>query len=179
AIDHCGNTSTASRTVTWIADVTPPVLTTGGTSTSLGCNPSTGDINNALGTATATDGCSTPTVSSTDGSVVSNDCDREQTRTFKAIDHCGNTSTASRTVSWIADLTPPVLTTGGTTTSLGCNPSAGDINDALGTATATDACGNPSVSSTDGSVSSNGCNRSQTRAFTAKDGCNNTSTSSR
>jgi hypothetical protein len=30
-------------------------------------------------------------------------------------------------------------------TSLGCNPSAGDINGALGTATATDACGVPTV----------------------------------
>jgi hypothetical protein len=81
---------------------------------------------------------------------------RTQTRTWTARDFCGNTSTASRTVTWIADLTPPVLTTGGTGTSLGCNPSAGDINGALGTATATDACGIPTVSSSDGSVTSDG-----------------------
>ncbi len=111
----CGNTSTASRTVSWIEDVTPPVLTTGGTGTSLGCNPSCrSDINGALGTATATDACGVPTVSQSDGSVVSNGCVRTQTRTFTARDACSNTSTASRTVTWIADITPPYITTGGT-----------------------------------------------------------------
>ena len=179
ARDACGNTSTASRTVTWISDVTPPVLTTGGTSTSLGCNPSASDINAALGTATATDACGVPTVSSSDGTVTSNGCNRSQTRTWTARDACGNTSTASRTVTWISDVTPPVLTTGGTSTSLGCNPSASDINAALGTATATDACGVPTVSSSDGTVTSNGCNRSQTRTWTARDACGNTSTASR
>src|SRR4030095_5899492 len=147
ARDACGNTSTASRTATWTADLTAPTLTTGGTGTSLGCNPSAGDINGALGTASATDACSTPTVTSSDGSVGSTGCNRTQTRTFTAIDHCGNTSTASRTVTWIEDLTPPTLTTGGTSSSLGCNPSAGDINGALGTATATDACSTPKVTS--------------------------------
>ncbi len=179
AIDACGNTATASRTVTWTADVTPPVLTTGGGSLTLGCNPSAGDINGSLGTATATDACGVPTVSSSDGSVTSNGCSRSQTRTFTARDACGNTATASRTVTWTADITAPVITTGGTGTTLGCNPSAGDINGALGTATATDACGVPTVSSSDGSVTSNGCSRSQTRTFTARDACGNTATASR
>ena len=73
-------------------------------------------------------------------------CNRSQTRTLTAIDACGNTSTASRTVTWIAVPNPPaIITTGGTSTTLGCNPSAGDINAALGTATATDACSTPTV----------------------------------
>src|SRR5213075_2405462 len=182
ARDGCGNTSTASSTVTWTADTTPPTLTTGGTGTSLGCNPSAGDINGALGTASATDACSTPTVSASDGSVQSNGCSRTQTRTWTARDACGNTSTASRTVNWIADLTPPTLTTGGTVANganLGCNPTAGDINGALGTASATDACSTPTVTSSDGAVSSDGCSRSQTRTFRAIDACGNTSTASR
>src|SRR5688572_23160273 len=179
AVDACNNIATASRTVTWTADNTALVLTTGGTTTTLGCNPAASDINNALGTATATDACATPTVSSSDGSVTSNGCSRSQTRTFTGRDACGNSATASRTVTWTADVTAPVLTTGGTTTTLGCNPTASDINNALGTATATDACGVPTVSSSDGSVSSNGCSRSQTRTFTARDFCGNTSTASR
>jgi hypothetical protein len=109
ARDGCGNTSTAARTVTWTADVTPPVITTGGTTTTLGCNPSAGDINGALGTATATDACGVPTLSSNDGNVTSDGCGRSQTRTWTARDACGNTSTASRTVTWTADLTSPVL----------------------------------------------------------------------
>jgi hypothetical protein len=125
AIDACGNTSTASRTVTWTSDNTPPVITTGGTTTTLGCNPTSGDINGALGTATATDGCGTPTLSAgSDGTVGSNGCSRSQTRTWTARDACGNTSTASRTVTWTSDNTPPVITTGGTTTTLGCNPTS-------------------------------------------------------
>ena len=169
ARDACGNTSTASRTVTWTSDNTPPVITTGGTTTTLGCNPTAGDINGALGTATATDGCGTPTVSAgSDGTVGSNGCIRTQTRTWTAIDACGNTSTASRTVTWTSDNTPPVITTGGTTTTLGCNPTTGDINGALGTATATDGCGTPTVSAgSDGTVGSNGCIRTQTRTWTA------------
>src|SRR4030095_2154439 len=179
ARDACGNTSTASRTATWTADVTAPTLTTGGGSLTLGCNPSAGDINGALGTASATDACSTPTVTSSDGSVQSNGCSRSQTRTWTARDACGNTSTASRTATWTADVTAPTLTTGGSSLTLGCNPSAGDINGALGTASATDACGNPTVTSSDGSVTSDGCSRSQTRTFRAIDACGNTSTASR
>jgi hypothetical protein len=179
ARDGCGNTATVSRTVTWTADITPPVITTGGTSTSLGCNPSANDIGAALGTATATDACGVPTLSQSDGSVSSNGCGRSQTRTWTARDACGNTSTASRTVTWTADVTPPVITTGGGSLTLGCNPSAGDINTSLGTATATDACGVPTVTQSDGPVGSEGCSRSQTRTFTARDACGNTATASR
>ncbi len=179
AKDGCNNTSTASRTVTWTSDLTPPAITTGGSSLTLGCNPSAGDINASLGTATATDACGAPTISVSDSPVTSNGCSRSQTRTWTAIDACNNTSTASRTVTWTADLTPPTITTGGGTLTLGCNPSAGDINSSLGTATATDACGAPTISVSDSPVSSNGCSRSQTRTWLAIDGCNNTSTASR
>src|SRR5204863_2318937 len=161
ATDACGNTSTASRTISWIADLTAPTLTTGGTvanGANLGCNPTTGAIDGALGTATATDACSNPTVSAPSDSPVSSEgCTRTQTRKWTARDACGNTSTASRTISWIADITPPTLTTGGTATSLGCNPSASDINARLGNATATDAGSNPTVTPGDSPVSSDGC----------------------
>src|SRR5258705_363900 len=179
ARDACGNTSTASRTATWTADVTPPTFTTGGGSLTLGCNPSQSDINGALGTASATDACGNPTVTSSDGAVQSNGCSRSQTRTWTARDACGNTSTAARTATWTSDNTAPTLITGGTGTSLGCNPSAGDINGALGTASATDACGTPTVTSSDGAVGSDGCSRTQTRTWTARDACGNTSTASR
>ena len=69
---------------------------------------------------------------------------RSQTRTFTAIDACGNTATITRTVTWTDDLTPPVFTGNYTDVTLGCNPTA-DINAALGSATATDACGTPTV----------------------------------
>ncbi len=179
AIDECGNMSTCNQQINWSEDHTGPAISTGGTGPALGCNPSAGDINAALGTASASDGCSTPTITQSDGSVSSNGCGRSQTRTWTARDACGNTSSASRTATWTADVTAPVITAGGTTTTLACNPSAGDINGALGTATATDACATPTVTSSDGSIGSNGCGRSQTRTFTARDACGNTATASR
>lgn len=160
-------------------DRIPAVISSGGNSLALGCNPSASNINAALGTATATDNCSTPTLSSSDGSVVSTSCNRSQTRTWTAVDGCGNVTTSSRTATWTADLTGPTITTGGSNPALGCNPSAAAINAALGTATATDACSTPTISSSDGVVISNGCSRSQTRTWTARDACGNTSTSAR
>src|SRR6185503_3937406 len=179
ARDACGNTATTSRTVNWTSDNTPPTITANGTGTSLGCNPSANDIGLALGSASATDACGTTTVTSSDGSVTSDGCNRSQTRTFTARDGCGNTATTSRTVTWKADTTPPTITANGTGTSLGCNPAASDINLALGSASATDACGPTTVTSSDGNVTSDGCSRSQTRTFTARDGCGNTATTSR
>ena len=45
-----------------------------------------------------------------------------QTRTFTATDGCNNTSTTSRTVRWIADVTPPAFTGSYADVNLGCNP---------------------------------------------------------
>src|SRR5205085_1409166 len=141
------NTSTASRTVSWTFDVTAPTITATGTTTTLGCNPMAADIDAALGTATATDNCGTPTLTSTDNTVSSSGCDRTETRTWTATDGCGNSSTESRTVSWTYDVTAPVITATGTTATLGCNPTATDIDAALGSAVATDNCGTPTLTS--------------------------------
>src|SRR5204863_2614486 len=103
------------------------------------------------------DACGTPTVSSSDGSVVSDGCARSQTRTFTARDACGNTSTTSRTATWTSDNTAPVLTATGGSLSLGCNPTTGDINGALGSASASDDCCTPATYTSHISVVGNGC----------------------
>src|ERR1051326_2325328 len=127
------------------------MITATGTTLTLGCNPSAADIEAALGTATATDTCSgSATVVPNDSPVTSTGCTSSQTRTFSAADACGKSSTASRTVTWTVDMTGPVITATGTTLTLGCNPSAADIEAALGTATATDTCsGNAEVTPND------------------------------
>jgi hypothetical protein len=174
AIDACNNSSTVSRTVTWTDDITPPVFTGTYTTVSLGCNPASPST--SLGSATATDVCGATTISSSDGAIVTNGCDRTQTRTFTAIDACNNSSTTSRTVTWTVDLTPPTFTGSSANASLGCNPS--NPAGSLGTATATDACGAVTITSSDGAIVTTGCNRSLTRTFTAKDACNNSATTS-
>src|SRR6185503_12101187 len=124
AVDGCGNSATTSRTVSWIADLTPPAFTGSYSNVTLGCNPAASDIANALGSATATDGCGPVTITSSDGTVVNNSCSSSQVRTFTAVDGCGNSATTSRTISWTQDNTPPVFTGSYTNVTLGCNPAA-------------------------------------------------------
>jgi len=179
ATDACDNVSTASRTVTWTDEMTPPAIIAFGTALTMGCNPSPAAIFLALGSATATDGCSAPTVTSTDGSIQINGSLRIQTRTFTATDACGNTSTVSRTATWTSDVTPPVFIGDYSSIDAGCNPFLFRISRLLGTATATDACSSVTITQTDGAVQSNGCRNSLTRFFTATDACGNIATISR
>ena len=161
-----------------VTDNTAPTITANGTTTTLGCNPVASDINNALGSASASDNCATPTVTSSDGSVTGS-CTQSQTRTFTAVDACGNTATTSRTVTWTQDQTRPLISASGTANTLGCNPASSDIDAALGSASATDNCtGSPTITASDGAVTGS-CTKSQTRTFTARDACNNTATTSR
>ena len=185
ATDGCGNTSDWVQTFTYTYDVTAPVITATGSvanNSDLGCNPTASQIEAALGSATATDACGAVTVDVTTDAVVNNGCMRSQTRNFSSTDGCGNTSSETRTISWKVDLTAPVITATGSVANgadLGCNPSAAVINAALGTATATDNCDQVTVSATDGAVSVNGCQNSQTRTFTSTDACGNTSSETR
>ncbi len=180
ATDGCGNTATASRTVTWTSDTQAPGFTSSFGTVTLGCNPAASDITGALDGATATDNCTaTVTITSSDGGVTGT-CSKTQTRTFTATDGCGNTATASRTVIWTSDTQAPGFTgTVNNTVALGCNPAASDITGALDGATATDNCtATVTITSSDGAVTGT-CSKTQTRTFTATDGCGNTATASR
>src|SRR5205823_7990867 len=169
--------SPVSRTVTWTANTQAPVITATGTTLTLGCNPTPDQINAALGTATADDNCGPVTPTPSDSTVTSTGCGRSQTRTWNVSDVCGNAAiTVSRTVTWTEDTTKPVIVASGTTLTLGCNPSAADIQAALGSATYTDNCGPltaTALAGVDGTVSSSGCSRSQTRTWNVSDVCGN------
>src|SRR5207237_8583338 len=104
----------------------------------------------------------------------------KQTKPKTATDASGNTSSVSRTVTWNADSIAPVITATGTTLNLTtCNPSVSAIDSALGTATATDNCGPVTANPTTGTITAQGCTRTQTRTWTATDACGNTSSVSR
>ena len=84
------------------------MITPTGTTNTLACNPTAAEINAALGTATATDACGPVTnLTFNDATATTAGCIVTQIRTFTAIDACGNSATASRTVTWTTDLTPP------------------------------------------------------------------------
>lgn len=106
ATDLCGNKATTSKTVTWTIDTTGPIITATGTPSNgviVGCNPSNATITAALGSATATDDCSSGaniTLTAADSAVTTSGCTSSQTRTWTATDACGNVSTSSRMASW-------------------------------------------------------------------------------
>jgi hypothetical protein len=180
AIDVCGNEALpVSVKVSWTADVDAPVFTWVAQNANLGCNPRAEDIEAALGKAKAEDTCvGDVEVSHMDSEVLIDGCIRMVTRTFTATDGCDNAAKASVTVSWTEDKDAPVLTLTGTNVDLGCNPSRADIETALGTATAKDACYEVEIRKADVAGNSQGCYQSITRIFTAIDGCNNKSEAS-
>src|SRR5207244_10059712 len=107
------------------------------------------EIHAALGTASATDNCSTPTVTSSDGAVSSSGCARSQTRTFTATDSCTLSSSTSRTVTWSVATAPVFDNCTGGTTALGCNPATPTCNASI---TALNKCGPVSVPCSAGNI---------------------------
>jgi len=150
----------------------------------LGCNPTTDQIETALCTITVTSNCDEDiTYTITTDTIVGPGCTYTLTRGTVAVDRYGNTATGSRSVSYKLDLDAPVLTASGSVedgANLGGNPTAEEIEAALGSATAFDVCdGDLPVIVTDGDLVIDGCNYSQTRTFTALDDCGNESSISR
>jgi gliding motility-associated-like protein len=114
AADSCGNSTTASQTIT-VKDTTGPVFSSLPEPTTISC-PNTP----VFAFATATDECGS------DFSLTFNDVKTEGncagsysiTRTWTATDTCGNSSTASQTIT-IEDTTGPTTTTEFSTTITG------------------------------------------------------------
>src|SRR5439155_6579345 len=96
----------------------------------LGCNP-TGVPS---GSATATDNCGTPNITSSLGNVSVSGCTNTQVRTYTATDACGNSSTCTQTFTWTADTTAPVFTSCPAETGIGSS----STRVPSGSATATD-----------------------------------------
>src|SRR5204863_5413472 len=108
--DNCGNSATASQTVTYTIYPYTTLFrsTTAGT---LGCNPSAAAIAAAFGSASVTDNCSAGLVAT--GSLDSETgagCSYSTTKNWTVTDNCGNSATASQTVTYTRDTEVPVIT---------------------------------------------------------------------
>src|SRR5438876_8627978 len=170
AKDGCGNSSTASQTV-HVVDTTPPVISGVGPAQTIQC-PATPTFS----TPTATDACDTkPPLTFADVTTPGN-CPQayDVTRTWTAKDACGNTSTASQTVH-VVDTTAPVISGVGPAQTIQCPATPTFSNP-----TATDACDTkPTVTFADVTTPRKEERREgDTRTWTAKDACGNTSTAS-
>lgn len=158
----------------------------------LGCGiPTEEQLEEALGTATAVDNCSCTQFDliAEDGPVIGTEC-FSQTRYWEVADCCGNVATACRTVRWRSVTTiPPVITLDPVPQAvlnlypnypsdpdLGCNPFTGtrpSLDTILGTATASNSCGEIEFIEEDSPEEQNGCVRTVTRTWSAIDSCGN------
>src|SRR5439155_13945877 len=157
---------TASQTVTFTRDTETPQISLEG-ATALPCNPTTADVAAAFGDATVSDNCSSGLVASgTEGAEQGTGCTRSVTKSWTVTDGCGNTGTASQTVTFTRDTQAPQITLAAAS-PLSCNPTADDISAAFGGATVSDNCSSGLVASgTEGAEQGTGCTRSVTKSWT-------------
>lgn len=175
AIDHCGNISdTVSQTIT-VIDTTAPVLSGQGANEYINC-PSCGICVPGFTSPNVTDACDlNPRLSYTDVTTQGNCANAYTiTRTWTAIDACGNVSKPVSQTITVADTTPPVLNCP-IDSIVACGSQV-----VFGTPSATDNCDlTPTISivSTDTVLNNNG-STSYTRTWSASDACGNSSTCS-
>jgi len=170
-VDACGNPATASTTISRTYDVTPPIINNPADYALSGCNQ---DWPNAL-TADCFDNCTESiSILAYGGEVTTNGCTQTRTYSFSFTDDCGNTSTASTTITRTYDVTVPIINAPADYVLEGCNP-AWPTSVA---ATWTDNC-NPdggSLQGAAGDVSTDGCSQSRTYTFYVMDACGNPAT---
>src|SRR4029450_5380056 len=96
------------------------------------------------------------------------------TRTWTALDACGNSSTASQTIN-VQDITAPVIAALPAVATIDC-----PATPVFAVATATDACGSAFTLTSNDVTTAGACagSYSVTRTWTATDACNNISTAS-
>jgi hypothetical protein len=165
AIDACGNRASCVQTIT-VQDTTAPRITCP-TNVTLQCPANTST--NATGAATATDTCSSVSISYTDS--VSNTCGGAYviSRLWTATDACGNSASCIQTIT-VRDTTAPTITCPSNVV-LECPADISTNN--TGTATATDSCSSVTISYSDSVSNTCGGSRIISRTWTATDSCGN------
>ena len=149
--------------LTSVIDIEVPVLTVPADLSD--CNLSTNVVD--TGVATATDGCSTATITFLD-EVIMVDCTQTVVRTWTAVDSCNNRTSAVQMLTSVIDIDAPVLTIPRDQNDCNLSTNVADT----GVATATDSCATPTITFSD-AVTMIGCTQTVARTWTATDGCNN------
>ncbi len=171
ATDFCGNQTAYSQTIT-VVDNTAPVITSSPGAVSVQCVANIPVPNTTL--VTATDNCDpAPVISFV--SDVSNGltCPETFTRTYKALDACGNVSFCTQTIT-VHDTTPPTIS-GPAPVSVQCLTAVPTPNPAL--CSASDNCDpTPTITFVSDVPNGSGCPITITRTYNATDDCGNSVT---
>ena len=178
ATDKCGNVATGIQTLTYIDDTDPVLVIPADYNGFRGPGGEFDTRTVTTGQATATDNCDQSVeVTYTDVFVLKTTCKKIITRTWKAVDNCGNFATGTQTLTYI-DNTAPVLVVPADYNGLRGVRGAYDTRPAItGQATAIDNCDESVVVTyTDAFVLMTECKKIITRTWKAADRCGNTST---
>jgi hypothetical protein len=165
AVDACGNESnTVSQSIT-VHDVTAPVIGTAGGDTTINC-PAV-PVFTAPG---ATDECSAVQVVLVADTTIGTSCNYTRTKTWKAVDDCGNASNLISQSITVHDITAPVIGAAGGDTTIDCP--AVPVFTAPG---ATDECSTVQVVLVTDTTIGTGCDYTRTKTWKAVDNCGNAS----
>ncbi|HEV8284532.1 MAG TPA: hypothetical protein VGQ09_09485, partial [Chitinophagaceae bacterium] len=167
AVDACGNSSaTRSQTIT-IVDTQAPTIGNAGVNATIECTATP-----SFTAPTASDACDGATVSVVGADVTGGTtCARTITRTWRAVDVCGNSSaTRSQTIT-IVDTQAPTIGNAGANATIECTATP-----SFTAPTASDACDGATVSIVGADVTGGtACARTITRTWRAVDNCGNNS----
>ena len=169
ATDGCGNSSTASQTIT-VRDIVAPVIAPLPAPSIINCPASP-----IFAVPVVTDACGSAYTLTSSDLITPWVCTQSFTikKTWVATDGCGNSSSASQIIT-VQDITPPVISALPAPSTINC-----PATPVFTVPTATDACG--SVSLTFVNITTSGaCTGSYSvkRTWTASDACGNFSTAS-
>ena len=172
ATDNCGNTSTATQTVT-VRDTQAPILTAAPANVTVEC-----DAVPAPATLQASDNCDTNVPVIFTQTITPGNCAGNYTitRVWTATDDCGNSASRSQVIT-VRDTQAPVFTVNPSSQTVQCGPNNNAQFNAWyasrGGAQATDNCSGVNWTSTFVFVPGCGNTGVYTATFTATDGCGN------
>ena len=170
ASDACGNTAMGSQIIT-VQDTTPPVLIGVPANATVPCESIP-----TPPTVTAADNCDSGSITVNLAETTNTGSCAFQyslTRTWSAVDRCGNTNTASQQIT-VEDTVAPVLTGAPSDVTVACE----HVPPATNVVTATDNCDNGLVVNLNITTNAGSCAQSftLTRTWFSVDACNNTGT---
>ena len=168
ATDDCGNSVDVTQTIT-VDDTIAPVITCPPDVT-VECGESTDPSN--TGSATAADNCDTDVEVAYSDTEKLGSCPQEKTitRTWNATDDCGNTGECVQTIT-VVDSTAPDITSSPGSVAVECIVDVPPLD--IGNVTATDNCGNVTVTHIGDVDDGNTCPWTITRTYRAADECGN------
>src|SRR5258705_250734 len=167
AVDACGNSSnTVSQTITQV-DTQAPTIGIAGANATIECTATT-----TVTAPTASDACNTVTVQQIGSDVTGgNSCAKTTTRTWIAVDGCGNSSSTVSQIITQVDTQAPVIAAAGANATIECTATP-----VFTAPTASDACNTVTVQQIGSDVTGgHSCAKTTTRTWIAVDGCGNSS----